>query len=122
MYGMTGGVKLVKDQRYFSKFVCTDPFQCQLQVPSHKDILFFLVKKRHFSMGNFMAYFNQKRGRSVSLYWKCLQLKIISIPKWHISRWYILNSFNMNQRQLIVNPPTHRFMTNKFLLVQPTDF
>lgn len=58
----------MEDQRYFSKFVCIDPFQCQFQVPSDKDVLVFLVQKGDFSVGNFMACFSQQSGNSAAVY------------------------------------------------------
>lgn len=52
---------LVDDKGYFNKFACTDPFQHWFPVSSNKNILLFLVQRRHYSHGKFGGLFWGKK-------------------------------------------------------------
>lgn len=83
----------MEDKGYFSQFVCIDPLH-RFPVSSDKNIL-FLVQGDHLSHGKCydLLLSTKKEIRELFLYLyclKCLQLKIINIPKWHLLRWRIL--------------------------------
>lgn len=88
-----------KEKGYFSRCVCTGPFQCQLQVSRDNNVVLFLVQGGYLSHGKF---YNQPAFRQKGevrdpflhqLYLKCLQLNIINRRKQHVLGWHVLIPF-----------------------------
>lgn len=55
--------------------------------------------KGHLSHGKFISCFYLERGGHM-LFLKCLLLRIISIPKWHIGAWRVLIPFSKIGRKV----------------------
>lgn len=56
---------VIEDKDYFSRFVCTGPFQCQLPVFGDKNVLSFWYREDIFLMENFTT--NVLLGRKVEV-------------------------------------------------------
>ena len=66
----------MEDTGYFSRFVCTDPFWCQLPVSGDKIALPFLVQGGHLSHEKFYDLLLGRNGTSDSLSCICSFLRV----------------------------------------------
>lgn len=55
------------DKGYFSRFVCTCPFWCWFPVSGGKDVLLFLVQRKHLSHGKFYDLLLCRKGEQRAL-------------------------------------------------------
>ena len=79
---MRGGKSWTVTRKYFSRFICTDPFWCQLPVSGDKNVLFFLVQGGYLShrkydlllgrnsISCFLSAFNSKQSLANAAYSK----------------------------------------------------
>ena len=88
----------MEDKGYFSRFACTGSFRRRLPGSADKNVLLFLVQGDHLSQGRFYDLLLGRKGEGREpflhlLSLKCLQLKIINMPKQYIWGWHVLNHF-----------------------------
>lgn len=92
----------VEDKDRLSRFVCTGPFWHVLPI-SGENVPLFLVKEGHLSHGKFYDLFVGRGGIQRAflhlLFLKCLQLKILKMPKPHTSGRRVLIPFSTFTRR-----------------------
>lgn len=86
-----------------------EPFWYRLSVSDYKNVLLLLVQRGHLSPWKFTDMLLRKKGEVGEsflhlLFFKCLQLKIISRPKWHILELHVLNPVHLFALLIIALP------------------
>ena len=87
---MSGGLVLMDDKGYFSKFAHTGSFWCQLPVSGDRNVLLFLAQKGRLSHGKIYNLLLDRKGEVREpfmhlLFLQHLQFKIINLSKKSIS-------------------------------------
>lgn len=102
----------MKDQGYFSWVVCTGYFGHQPPVSGEKNVLLYLVQGRHLPHGKHYGLLLGRKGDVREaflhlLFLRCLQLKIIHMPKGHTWGWHVLSTLSLE------NPHCSIYSINK---------